>query len=295
MEGEMKVELISPSILRELAQKFPESAQKARKRFKNFDKWLAGEDYPTYNQLVQLSKIFDVPFGDFFLEKLPQIRLPFEDGSKNFQDAVMHAKKVQNWARELLLEFGHESLPFVGKYRNGIDENLIVEELKDFFGEAKTLDEMVERAEEKGVFVLRSGYIKNVRRGLDPQEFKGFVLFDSIAPVVFINKRDSTHGKAFTLVHAIVHILMGESVVFDWESKDKACFKAVAKFLEGLQLENKETAQPSIVNYWSRKFLTLLIEAVNNNILLYTDLFDITKLSFRKLLPLLEGNLHSQV
>jgi transcriptional regulator with XRE-family HTH domain len=290
MEGEMKVELISPNILRELAQKFPESAQKARKRFKNFDKWLAGEDYPTYSQLVQLSKIFDVPFGDFFLEKLPQIRLPFEGGSKNFQDAVMHAKKVQNWAKEILLEFGHESLPFAGKYRNGIDENLIVEELKSFFGEAKTLDEMVERAEKKGVFVLRSGYIKNVRRGLDPQEFKGFVLFDDIAPVVFINNKDTVRGKAFTLVHAIVHVLAGESAVFYWEGKDKACFKAVAKFLEGLQLENKETAQPSIVNYWSRKFLTLLIEAVNNNILLYTDLFDITKLSFRKLLPLLEGS-----
>jgi hypothetical protein len=291
-DGKMRVDFISPSILRELAQKFPESAQRARKRFKAFDRWLAGEDYPTYRQIVQLSKIFDIPFGDFFLEKLPQIRLPFEGGTKNFQDAVMHAQKVQNWAKELLLEFGYESLDFAGKYRNGFDEELVVEELKNFFGEVKTFDEMVERAEEKGVFVLRSGYIKNVRRTLDPKEFKGFVLFDDIAPVVFINNRDNVRGKAFTLVHAIVHILMGESAVFYWESKDKACFKATAKFLEGLQLEEKEPTQPSIINYWSKRFLTLLIEAVNNNTLLYTDLFDITKLSFRKLLPLLDGNLH---
>ncbi len=120
MQLEMKVDFINPNILRELAQRFPESAQKARKRFRNFDKWLAGEDYPTYNQLVQLSKIFDVPFGDFFLERLPEIHLPFEGGSKNFQDAVKHAQKVQNWAREILLEFGHESLPFAGKCRNGL-------------------------------------------------------------------------------------------------------------------------------------------------------------------------------
>jgi hypothetical protein len=84
----------------------------------------------------------------------------------------------------------------------------MVEELKSFFGEVKTFDEMVQRAEEKGVFVLKSGYIKSVRRVLDPKEFKGFVLYDSVAPVVF----------------------------------------------------------------------------------LYTDLFDITRLSFRKLLPLLEGS-----
>jgi len=291
----MKVDLISPNILRELANRFPEGAQRARKRFKNFDKWLTGEDYPTYKQLVQLSKIFDVPFGDFFLEKLPQISLPFEGGTKDFQDAVMHAQKVQNWAREILLEFGHESLPFAGKFRSGFDEDTMVEELKSFFGEVKSFDEMMQRAEEKGVFVLKSGYIKNVRRTLDPKEFKGFVLFDDIAPVVFINNRDNIYGKAFTLVHAIVHVLAGESAVFDWESKDKACFKAASKFLEDIQLEEKETAQPSIVNYWSKRFLTLLIEAVNSGTLLYTDIFDITRLSLRKLLPLLDGNLNRQV
>ncbi len=238
----MKVDLINPSILRELAQKFPESAQKARKRFSRFDRWLTGEDYPTYNQLVQLSKIFDVPFGDFFLEKLPEIALPFEGGSKNFQDVVLHAQKVQNWAREILLEFGHNALPFAGKCRNGFDENVLIEELKGFFDKAETFDEMVERAEENGVFVLRSGYIKNVRRVLDPEEFKGFVLYDGIAPVVFINSKTPVREKALTLVHAIVHILMGESAVFDWESKDKACFKAVVKFLEEIQLKEKRSS-----------------------------------------------------
>jgi len=134
---------------------------------------------------------------------------------------------------------------------------------------------------------LRSGYIKNVRRTLDPQEFRGFVLYDSVAPVVFINNRDSTYGKAFTLVHAIVHILMGESVVFDWESKEKECLGVSAKFLEGLQLEEKETAQPSIVNYWSKRFLTLLKEAVESGLLLHTDIFDITKLSLNRFFSLL--------
>ncbi len=288
----MKVDFINPNVLRELTQRFPESAQKARQRFNRFDKWLAGEDYPTYRQLVQLSKIFAVPFGDFFLERLPEITLPFEGGTKNFQDAVMHAQKVQNWAKEILLEFGHESLPFAGKCRNGFDEDMLIEELKSFFEKVETFDEMVQRAEEKGVFVLRSGYIKNVRRALDPEEFKGFVLYDCIAPVVFINGKTPVREKALTLVHAIVHILMGESAVFDWEGKDKVCFKAAVKFLEGLQLKEKETAQPSIVNYWSPRFLTLLKEAVHSGILLHTDLFDITKLSLRKLLPLLEGNLH---
>jgi hypothetical protein len=82
---------------------------------------------------------------------------------------------------------------------------------------------------------------------------------------------------------------MGESAVFRWESKEKDCLKAAAKFLEGFGLKGKESAQPSVVNYWSKRFLTLLIEAVHSQILLYTDLFDITGLSFRKLRPLLES------
>jgi hypothetical protein len=291
----MKVNFINPNILKELASRFPEETQKARKRFKNFDRWLNGEDYPTYRQLVVLSKIFDVPFGDFFLEKLPQIKLPFEGGSKNFQDAVMHAQRVQNWAREILLEFGHEELEYAGKYRDKFDEDLVVGELKSLLGEGGSFDDMVERAEEKGIFVLKSGYIKNVCRRLNPQEFKGFVLYDSIAPVVFINNRCSISEKAFTLVHAIVHILLGESAVFNWEREDKACLKAVAKFLEGLQLKEKESVQPSIINYWSKRFLTLLLQAVNSQILLYTDLLDITGLSFRKLRPLLESNFDCQV
>jgi hypothetical protein len=114
-------------------------------------------------------------------------------------------------------------------------------------------------------------------------------LYDSIAPVVFINNRVSVEEKAFTLTHAIVHIGLGESVVFDWESKEKNCYKVVAKFLEGIQLEGKETAQPSVVGYWSKRFLTLLVEAVHNGTLLYTELFDITKLSFKKLHPLLSA------
>jgi hypothetical protein len=48
----------------------------------------------------------------------------------------------------------------------------------------------------------------------------------------------------------------------------------------------------NIVNYWSRRFLKLMIEAANSGIILYTDLLDITKLSFKKLEKLInEGYL----
>jgi len=76
MAKRLKVNIINPDIIRELADKFPEEAEKERKKYKSFDKWLRGEDFPTYNQLVGLSKIFGVPFGDFFLERLPETEFP---------------------------------------------------------------------------------------------------------------------------------------------------------------------------------------------------------------------------
>jgi hypothetical protein len=50
--GSIKVDIINPDIIRELATKFPEDAEKARKKYKSFDKWLRGEDFPTYNEDV---------------------------------------------------------------------------------------------------------------------------------------------------------------------------------------------------------------------------------------------------
>ncbi len=74
MAKRVKVDIINPNILRKLTAKHPKEKERARKRFKRFDKWLTGEDFPTYNQLVELSKIFGIPFGDFFLDKLPEER-----------------------------------------------------------------------------------------------------------------------------------------------------------------------------------------------------------------------------
>jgi len=48
----------------------------------------------------------------------------------------------------------------------------------------------------------------------------------------------------------------------------------------------------NIVNYWGRRFLRLMIEAVNSGIILHTDLLDITKLSSKKIEKLIsEGYL----
>jgi Zn-dependent peptidase ImmA (M78 family) len=98
---------------------------------------------------------------------------------------------------------------------------------------------LVNKAEEKGIIVLINGVVgDNTHRGLDVNEFRGFVLYDEIAPVVFINNEDALSAKMFTLIHEVVHILIGESASFDYKDLqsadneiEKFCDKCAAEFL----------------------------------------------------------------
>lgn len=130
----MKVTNININILKEILQRIPEKDLQLKKKFPKYEKWLEGEDYPTYNQLVELSEIFNIPFGYFFLEKLPERKYPIphyrtnQNGdfnpSSELLDTILFAQKIQEWAKNILLEWGQEKLPFCGKYKDNINDIL---------------------------------------------------------------------------------------------------------------------------------------------------------------------------
>ena len=255
----MKVTNINISILKELLEKMPEKAVSIDK-YPNFEKWIKGDDYPTYNQLVELSKLFHIPFGYFFLEKLPERKYPIphyrtnQNGgfrpSSELLDTILFAQKIQEWAKDILLEWGQEKLPFCGKYKNNYDIEKVTRELKRIFEIqdnwanqkstwTEALNDLIEKAEEKGIIILRNGVVgNNTHRKLNVEEFRGFVLYDEIAPVIFINNNDAISAKIFTLIHEVVHILIGQSASFDLRNLQSAqneieqfCDKCTAEFL----------------------------------------------------------------
>jgi Zn-dependent peptidase ImmA (M78 family) len=256
----MKVKNINKKILLELKELKPNAYNNCKNKFSKLDNWISGEDYPTYNQLVELSKRFNVPFGYFFLEKLPKYDLPIPHyrtikendfiPSEELLDTIKFAQKIQEWSKEILLEWGNTKIEFCGKYKNNYDLNAIVEELKKIFDIDKSwsnsqiswkdaLKYLVNKAEEKGVIVLLNEVVgNNTHRKLNVEEFRGFVLYDEIAPVVFINNNDALSAKIFTLIHEVVHLLIGQSASFDlrnFQSADneieKFCDKCTAEFL----------------------------------------------------------------
>ena len=67
------------------------------------------------------------------------------------------------------------------------------------------------RTEEAGVFVLLKGDLGSYHTAISVDVFRGFAIADDVAPFVVINDQDSTPAWSFTLLHELVHLLLGQT------------------------------------------------------------------------------------
>jgi Zn-dependent peptidase ImmA (M78 family) len=136
-------------------------------------------------------------------------------------------KRRQAWMRDFLIEEGQEPLDFVAsstqarnvvslaaRIREKLGLNLDGAEVHSTWEEA--LRTFRTAAERIGVLVATSAVVGlNNHRSLDPQEFRGFVLCDEYAPLVFVNGADSKSARMFTLAHELAHLWLGKDGLFN--------------------------------------------------------------------------------
>ena len=240
----MSTAQITPTLLswaRQRARLAPDLlAQRLQVRTERVLKWEAGGEQPTFRQAQQLAHVLNVPFSYLFLAAPPEEPLPIPDlrtvGSRtpaevsaDLRDVLADALQKQAWYHNDLREQGAEPLPFVGKFTQDTPTTTIAADitatLRLSLSDRKTagdpdgfLNLLVVRAEEAGVWVMRSGIAgNNTARRLDVHEFRGFAISDPIAPLVFINSRDARRAQTFTLVHELAHIWPGASGISDVE------------------------------------------------------------------------------
>ncbi|RRV05099.1 ImmA/IrrE family metallo-endopeptidase [Stutzerimonas xanthomarina] len=60
-----------------------------------------------------------------------------------------------------------------------------------------------------GVYVLLIGNLGSHHTDIPVEAFRGFALADSVAPVIVINDQDAPAARSFTLLHELIHILLG--------------------------------------------------------------------------------------
>jgi Zn-dependent peptidase ImmA (M78 family) len=232
------------------------------RRFPKAEDWFAGEDQPTLRQLESLAKLTLTPLGYFFLEEPPEEKLPvphfrtlgdremWEGPSPELLQTIQTAQQRQAWMREFLTDQGQEPLPFVGSAPTDATPTYVGQSIRDTLGLPKrwaadqstwtnALRFLRERMEEKGIWVVVNGIVgNNTHRKLDVDEFRGFVLVDDYAPLLFVNGADGKAAQMFTIAHELAHVFFGSSAAFDLREMqpasnptEQACNKAAAEFL----------------------------------------------------------------
>lgn len=205
--------------------------------------WETGEEQPTFRQAQKLAERLRVPLPYLFLPSPPEENSPIADlrtlrnearatFSLDFKEVLNDSLQKQNWYREYLQNTGQASpLEFIGKYSVESDVKTVARDIQAVLGldeelrksarsKSDFLSKLVQQAEEAGILILISGVVKNNNhRKLAVEEFRGFVLSDAVAPLVFINGNDTEAAKLFTFVHELAHLWVGASGVSNVEVK----------------------------------------------------------------------------
>jgi Zn-dependent peptidase ImmA (M78 family) len=252
---------VSPSVIRWARERAGRPVQVLAQRFPKFERWESGAEKPTLRQLEALAKATLTPLGYFFLPEPPEDRLPIPDfrtvadtpvrrPSPNLLETVQIMQRRQAWMREFLIEEGHPPLPFVASAQSTNGSLSVAGEMREVLridaGWAQrqhtwsdALRELRRTIEHAGILVVANGVVgNNTHRKLDPSEFRGFVLADEYAPLIFVNAADGKAAQMFTLAHEVAHLWFGQSAVFDLrdlqpanDEVEKACNRVAAEFL----------------------------------------------------------------
>ena len=205
-------------------------------KFKKWPEWMATPNPElTYPQLKTFAKFAHVPFGYLFLEEPPREQLPIPDFragrghastfSVDLLDTIHLNQMRQTWYEDYLSEFDDDDhLSFPGSARQLtpaaaakrlIDElHYSVAERQQLRTRAEARKYLIETFEGLGGLVVTNSVVgNNNHRPLDIEEFRGFTLHSSRAPLVFINSRDTLNGQIFSLLHEFAHVWRGESGV----------------------------------------------------------------------------------
>lgn len=239
-------------------------------KWPKIEQWLTGESSPTLKQLESFAAATHTPIGFLFLPNPPVENVPIpdfrtmaaehiEEPSPDMLDTIYTCQQRQEWYRDFERSSGGEALPFVGSAKKGDSIQIIadsirealcfdIEERRQMRTWSEALRCFVEQVDRLGILVMVSGIVgNNTHRKLDPQEFRGFALVDSLAPLIFINGADTKSAQMFTLAHELAHVWLGQSALSDAQALEvsnhaieRKCNQVAAEVLVPLTVMQKE-------------------------------------------------------
>ena len=207
--------------------------------------WESDQNLPNFRKAQKLAVALHIPFGYLFLSdspkndiKVPDLRTigskPITEFSANLLDQLRNLLLKQEWYRDYAISEGRKAVALVGRFNLNSSYEKVASDIANELGinaDFRTaasnwegfLTNFMASAEAAGILVIRSGVVaSSSKRTLNVKEFRGFVLSDPIAPLVFINGADSTSAQVFTLAHELAHLWIGKSGISNPNPKKRS-------------------------------------------------------------------------
>ena len=225
---------VSQPVLLWALERSERSFGEALMKFPKLGDWMEGSDQPTLRELEKFASFTHVSLGALIMPEPPDEALPIADmrtcGSKvierpsgNLLDTIDRYQQFQDWYHDYAREQGAQKLPFLGSVSTQDNPHMVAHRVRELL----LLDQItattpeqwrrdiVKALEEVGVLVMMSGIVgNNTHRPLSTDEFRGFCLYDVLAPLIFVNLAGESYGaQNFTLVHEFAHLLAGHSAL----------------------------------------------------------------------------------
>lgn len=223
---------VEPDVLKWAVQRSGKE-ELINQKFDKFDSWLDGTVQPTLKQLEGFANFTSTPLGFLFLktppiekEILPDFRTIDDSINGNLNPdltQIIDTMKIrQDFMRDYFIDNGYNELAFVGIHNSTeVKKDEVISLLrnvlqleKNWQGQCSTYQDainlLVSRLEENRI-IIQFNSVNKSNKKLDVSIFRGFVLVDKIAPLIFVNGADSKSAQIFTIIHEMVHLIIGES------------------------------------------------------------------------------------
>lgn len=225
---------VTQSVLAWALQRADRSYEKTVKKFPKLEAWLSGDALPSLRELEKFASFTHVSLGALIMPEPPDETLPIADmrtrdskvierPSGNLLDTIDRYQQFQDWYHDYAREQGAQKLPFLGSVSTQDNPHMVAHRVRELLlldrVNATSPDQwrrdIVKALEDVGVLVMMSGIVgNNTHRPLSTDEFRGFCLYDDLAPLIFVNLAGESYGaQNFTLVHEFAHLLAGHSAL----------------------------------------------------------------------------------
>lgn len=281
--------LVKPELLRwarnRAKVKLEDAAKAAHVTVERLQAWEhGGEDAPTLGQLRNLAAAYHFPLAVFYLPEPPKDFAPLRDFrrlrdaeeepiSANLAFHIRSAYDRRELALEMFQELQSEPTRFPLTASLSDDPEKVGRAIREFLkvdsesqrraaGQGRAFDYWRRRLEESDVLVF---VVSGPHWSVDLKEMRGFAIAMPDLPVIVVNGRDySQGGKAFTLIHELCHVLLGESGISNGAGDDPALKPADRKVERFCDAVAAATLMP-------RELITAFDEAAGTGVRTWTN------------------------